>query len=733
MPRTLSKYIFLRWLSPTAGGVLFYGGLLLANELLGLSKEVFNLGASFKWLLPLTLLAIPETMMMVLPMAAVLGGILGTQHLSEDSELVASQGLGIGYKALFKPYLALGTLLIGLAGANAHFMVPAVNHLQSELRSQMIEDARTRFLRTGQSPRFPPGTSGESLWMDPNGEVHLMDVRPTSVQHMVAQGISYSIHSQDDGSNLLDIQLKNLAGSLFQLQSQSVVNLHQESQDLRFHIPGNSKLLTPTPLRYLSSAQILGLNTPPAKVELSRRIALPIASAALLLVGIALGLGHPRFQSGGSFLKSLAVVLIYYLLNIFLENHILQSSQTAFFISLLLPWVFLMVGAWWLREKLRPHHSNPIFEWIKSQFIRYFQRGSRLLFSWLSLLRSGLSGIPSPELAKGWSGAILNRWSTKLWLGSWLGTVGSLLALDFLIEYATLAGDLSKNHGSVVLFLEYWIFNLPSFLAVALPISFLLGTLLALAQASQTSEWVALKAGGFSLAQWIWKARFAWLGVLAFTFILQVWLAPLAYLNNSRAYNKILNRPDQPLADAHWLYLGTTGVLWSQQGETRWGFPLKPPHQAPILLRWRAGEANSMGLPWGGTRLVSGPPASQLFPEASLRVPTHTDMTGTMDLLKWQRWAPDPGRATLMWNRLLSWLAGPCLVLAMLSWAFPSPRAGRGQSLGKGLVAGLLFLGLQGIFLGAANSGEIPAPIGVLAPMLLFAGFGLKRLRHLKT
>ena len=96
MPRTLPKYLFSRWLVPTAGAVLFYGGLLLANELVGISKEVFNLGASFKWLLPLILLAIPETMMMVLPMAAVLGGILGTQQLSENSELVAAQGLGIG-------------------------------------------------------------------------------------------------------------------------------------------------------------------------------------------------------------------------------------------------------------------------------------------------------------------------------------------------------------------------------------------------------------------------------------------------------------------------------------------------------------------------------------------------------------------------------------------------------------------------------------------------------------
>jgi len=151
------------------------------------------------------------------------------------------------------------------------------------------------------------------------------------------------------------------------------------------------------------------------------------------------------------------------------------------------------------------------------------------------------------------------------------------------------------------------------------------------------------------------------------------------------------------------------------------------------MLRWNMGEVFAQGLPWGGTKLVRGPAAEKLFPETSLREPTHADMSSTEDLFKWQRWAPDPNRATLLWTRIFSWFAGPCLVLATLSWAFPDPRSGRGQSLGMGLVIGLLYLGLQGIFLGASKSGEIPAPLGVLAPMLFFSGFGLMRLRQLRT
>ena len=104
-----------------------------------------------------------------------------------------------------------------------------------------------------------------------------------------------------------------------------------------------------------------------------------------------------------------------------------------------------------------------------------------------------------------------------------------------------------------------------------------------------------------------------------------------------------------------------------------------------------------------------------------------------MDLIHWQTWAPDPDRAYMLWGRILGWLSGPCLVLAMLSFAFPGPRQGRGQALGAGLVAGLVFLGLQTLFGGASRASEIPAYWGVLAPLFLLLATSLLRLRRLRT
>ncbi len=730
MNQILFRYTLRRWLYPIASAVLLFGGLLLAKELVDISKEVFNLGASFKWLLPLLLLAVPETFMLVLPMAAVLGGLLGTQHMVQNSELVASQGLGMGSKLLIKPYLFLSIFLLALSAANSHFLVPSVNHFQASIRLQMLEEARTRFLRIGQPPRIPPGAPSQSVWMAPDGEVHVMEVRPTAVQHMVAKGIAYSIYPRTDGGHVLDMRLKDLNGSMFQVQTQSVVHVHQESQDLRFQLPGIAKILTPTPLRYLQTSEILKLKSLASYTELSRRFSLPLASVAFLLFGIAMGLGHPRFKGGTPILNSLALILIYYFFNMLFENMIMQSKTQAFYFQLLLPWMFLVSGAFLLNRKLKPHVSNSSWSRIKLNL-------KKILVYLLTRIPNSFKSIKPVKTNESSQETscrcIINHWTCLLWIKSWGATLGTLLALDLLIEYATLAADISHNHKNIIDFLYYWILNLPTFLNTALPITFLLGTMFAFAQATQTAEWVALRAGGVSLVQWVWHARKAWLIVLVSTAVLQLWVAPYSYYKADNVYRQILNRPSNSSTRNSWLYLGSTGVLWNQQGQTRWGFPLKPPMEAPILLRWKPGDVFAQGLAWGGNKLVQGPMAEKLFPETSLREAAHADMTSTADLFKWQRWAPDPNRATLLWLRIFSWLAGPCLVLAALSWAFPDARSARGQSFGIALVIGLLFLGLQGIFLGASRSGEIPAPLGVLAPMLFFAGFGFTRLKRLRT
>ena len=184
---TFSKYLLKRWTFPFLGALLFYGGLLVANEMVIVSKDIFSQGAPFRWMVPIILSSLPETLAMVLPMAAILGGLLGTQHLSEGSELVAAQGLGVGFRSILRPWLLMSCGLVVIASINAHLVVPNIYRLQDQLKGQMLEETKTRFLRPGAAPFFPTQDVPTGIWAAPNGEIHIFEVSPDSAQHLVAK------------------------------------------------------------------------------------------------------------------------------------------------------------------------------------------------------------------------------------------------------------------------------------------------------------------------------------------------------------------------------------------------------------------------------------------------------------------------------------------------------------------------------------------------------------------
>ncbi|NTV75881.1 MAG: YjgP/YjgQ family permease, partial [Holophaga sp.] len=367
MRSTIGKYLLKNWTWPFLAALVFYGGLLMAYEVVGLSKEIFSMGAPFRWVVPLLLLSVPDNLGMVLPMAAVLGGLMGMQHLSDGSEMVAAQGLGVGMRAIVKPWLILAGILLAVATFNAHVVVPWANTTQRVAQASMVEEARTRFLRPGSPPWFPSTAPGDAVWMAPDGQVHLMEVNREGVQHLVAKSLLWGPGNKGPEKASINLKMVDLNGCVYHRADGSIVHIQEKEHLYAIKVPEVPKLLQATNARFKSTRELLGHPGVEASVELTRRITLPIASCALLLLGIALGLGHPRFQRGGAIVKSLGVILLYYLVLKYFESQIIYAKSQLLFprLALLaLPWVFLAAGFLLLRRKLRPHHSNRLLRFL---------------------------------------------------------------------------------------------------------------------------------------------------------------------------------------------------------------------------------------------------------------------------------------------------------------------------------------------------------------------------------
>jgi len=724
----LPRYFLRRWLAPFLGALVFYLGLMLAYELMFISRQLFHMGAPFRWVFPMVALSIPEDLSMVLPMAAVLGGLLGTQHMAEGSELVASNGLGIGMRHLIKPWSIISIGIVILSLANSNLLVPRVSKWQSSLKAVIQEEARNRWLNPGAAPWNPPGAPQSSIWMATDGQVHLMEVSPDSVQHLVARQVTRLDSPGPTELTDMGLRLEGVNGVIYTKKDGNLINIKQKTQNLTISSTKSYRPLPPTPLRYESTGYLLKHLSVEGWIELSRRITLPIAVAALLLMGIALGIAHPRFPGSGSIPKSLGVILAYYFIMRTTEDLFVNRSLHAPWLLFLVPLLFLGGGFYLLRQRMTPHHSNGPWERLKYRTSRVAQRLTQLALR----LAPHFPTLLAHRAGRG-STAILHRWSRSLWLKNWAGTLLTFLGLGLLIDFASLAGDLSKNHVSILVFLHYWIWNLSPFLVVVLPIAFLLGSVLAISEACASREWNALKSGGVSFVQWFLSAWKAWGIVLAGTLILQVVVAPIANERATLLMRQITKKVKKTTPGSSWLYLSGTGIHWYMDGETRWGFPLDREPNSSMLMRWKLKAPQSEQLDAQGLTFEPGPKAVELFPNQALRQYAKADEASTLALFQWQRWAPSPARAAMLWDRFLQWLAGPCLVFAILSLSFPAPRKGRGQALGMGLVAGLLFFALQTLFSMVAQAGDIPPLWGAIAPLLLATGIGCMRLRRVRT
>jgi lipopolysaccharide export LptBFGC system permease protein LptF len=782
VPKTLIRYFLKRWGLHILAGFVFFGGLLLAWEVKSISRIIFEQQASIYNLIPLLLTTIPWNVGLILPMAAVLGGLLGTQYLSEGSEFVALQGLGCGKLGFLIPWGILSAILITFSVINAHWLSPWASRMEGRLLYELAQEtalAGGYMPKIGEGPKLIRGNAPASASTSPSpghaiycgiskidSSLHIMQIGSDDVSHLIGDRYTYNIEKvktgEDDPFERMQVSFRfeDVSGRSV-ARASDFSGLNGQIRDLSFKTLEinqpiqieKQSVYKPTAMRHLGTGEVLAAAKSGAPqlrrmagVELSRRFSNPLVCCALLLLGISIGLSHPRFYKGGAFVKSIVVIFLYFVCVKVVEGWIESNRIDWTYISILLPFLFFSAGWLLLNKKMYPamHGQRKLTGGLSKFFKKFRPRGfadgvKRAVHAvWpLNIIGKG-SGKRRDEVGSG----IIGRWTARKWWSNFLGVLSIFVVFHIFMEFAGLAQHVATGNARFWLFIKYWACNLPVTLPFVLPSVFLMAWVLTFSDASISREWVALRAGGVSLIQWARGSWKAWGLAIIAAFAIEAYFSPLAYASQDYYYRQLkgaeaatAKRSDFSAVDdtPATLFLGATGIFWHSEGQARWGFPQLPRSGAPSLIFWEHGQPATRQLNWDGGEWGPGPEAGTFFPASSLMRYQKTDEIPTLDLFTWQAWAPSAERGTLLWGRLLKWMAGPCLFFAALGFAFPAPRKGRGQVLGNALILSLLFMWMQNLFEGASKAGQIPPLWGIFAPLLMLAGFGLANIRRLRT
>jgi LPS export ABC transporter permease LptF/LPS export ABC transporter permease LptG len=554
--RILDRYIVREVFRHALLGLAVFTFVFFVPQLVRLMELFVRHSGSGAQILELFLCIFPGVFTFTLPMAVLIGVLLGLGRMSTDSEIIALTALGIGRRRILLP---VGVLAVGGAAVTLSMTLwlgPTAVH-----RYRTLE---TDLLASQASFAVQPRVFDERF---PKLVLYVNDVSASGTQW---HGVFLAESGGENGSQLtlaeraiviaepkegkLELHLQGGTTHEFSREDPdrySVTSFGQSDWPLEVNglVPEQPRELSNSErsLRELLSAN--GANWREARVELHRRLAFPVACLAFALIAVPLG-AQPR--RGGRAAGSLIAVIIiasYYLLTVIGAGLARQSAVPpaagiwganillAILGLALLPRMEQFRGeSRWLRPTLRFR--------IWARLLR--RRKARARAAAVARIPNGLP--PQHENGVPTSGSFPRLMDLYLLRRFFFHFALLMAAFIFLFEAFTffeLLDDIARHRVPFLVVVDYFRYLTPYLVYNLAPLGALVAVLVTLGVMSKNNEIVACKASGISLYRLAVPLLFAGLTLAASMIVLDETYLPYANQQQDALRNQIKGKPPQ--------------------------------------------------------------------------------------------------------------------------------------------------------------------------------------------
>jgi lipopolysaccharide export system permease protein len=295
---------------------------LIVARLLKLVDLVVNQGVALTAVLALLGYLLPSLVALSLPMAMLLGTLLGIGRLSSDSEIVAARACGVSLARLAVPVLALAAFIYPLDVMMTTRLAPDAN---VRLREQIVDLVRTRATAGLPEKVFNRNFDGMVIYFDHAEESggRLVDVLISDNRNPSAKSIIYA-HSGVliPHQHELDVTLRLGEGWIFGGDNDARHVGRFDTYDIDITPSTGLAVNEQTPIELTMSAlraqiaKARGVGKPDifAEIELAHRWTIPIAIFPFALLGMTLGLTPVRGGRSERYAFALMLFFSYYVL-----------------------------------------------------------------------------------------------------------------------------------------------------------------------------------------------------------------------------------------------------------------------------------------------------------------------------------------------------------------------------------------------------------------------------------
>jgi LPS export ABC transporter permease LptG/LPS export ABC transporter permease LptF len=507
--RILTRYILGEILSHTLIGGVIFTFILFMRDLDHILEMVVRNSSTWADVLEVFLFTIPNTFKVTIPMAVLVGILLGLSRLAADSEIIAmrASGMGIGYFVRVASIVAVTGTLLGLV--NSIYIAPRANQaildLQQTLETSQAsyeiqervfyEDFRNRVLYV-QNVRAGTGASN---W----DRVFMADVTDPTTP-LVTTATSATVVS--DSSQELLMRLRNgtehdtIAGQPEQYKVSTFTSTDLPlplSQQNEVHLGRLDTAIYAMPMATLEK-RTHGPDGRRFQIELQSRFSYPAACLVLMLVGVPLGVMSRRGGKSSGFVFTLLLVILYYVLSYTGIALGRQDKLSAFLAVWLANFLFAAAGTFLLWQMASGGRVlSALGRWVArlSDLTVKTQQNAKAFSGLLDRLqpRSVRRG------ARGVFFRILDEYVVREFLNMFFLVLSGFVLLMLVFTFFELVGDILRNHIPLMTVGEYLLNLTPSMLYRIAPLAVLIAVLVTFGVLNRNSEIVAMKATGISL------------------------------------------------------------------------------------------------------------------------------------------------------------------------------------------------------------------------------------------
>ena len=552
--RILDRYIVREVFRHALLGLVVFTFVFFVPQLVRLMELFVRHSGSGSQILRLFLCIFPSVLTFTVPMAILVGVLLGLGRMSADSEIIALTALGIGRRRILLPVGVLAMAGTAVTLATTLWLGPMA------LRS--FRKIETNLLTSQISFQVQPRVFDERF---PRLVLYVNDVSASGTQW---HGVFLAEAGGESGSRLTLAEsaiviAQPQQGKLeLHLQGGSTHEFSREEPD-HYSVTDFGQSDWPIEVSGLVSAQARQLSNPErsfrallhesgpgwreARVELHRRLAFPVACCVFALVAVPLGAQPRRGGRAAGSLIAVVVIASYYLLFV-MGAGMARKGNISPAAGIWAANVLLAILGLALLPRMEQFRGeNRLFRPIGRLWRWMRVRRLRRARARLAAARSANGGA-AQEIDTQSSGSfprlmdlyILRRFSYHFAL--------LMAAFVFLFEAFTffeLLDDIARHRVPFLVVVDYFRYLTPYLLYELTPLGALVAVLVTLGVMSKNNEIVACKASGISLYRLAIPLLFAGLALGAAMIVLDDTYLPYANQRQDALHNQIKGRPPQ--------------------------------------------------------------------------------------------------------------------------------------------------------------------------------------------